>query len=158
MASDAIHLTVYELKVRKSRRRRRGAAIVESAIVLPLCLVFILNIFDFGRLIMMRHLLNNAARSAARLAVANTATLATANIQNQVTSCLSGFSLNSMTIQVYQVDPTSGANLGAWNNTPLGSSIAVEIDGNFQPVIPIVSFIPNPTAITVKATMLCETN
>ena len=145
-------------RTRCKSRRRRGAAIVESAIVLPLCLVFILNIFDFGRLIMMRHLVNNAARSAVRLAVANTTTLAATDIQNQATSCLSGFSLNSMTIQVYQVDPTSGANLGAWNNTPLGSYITVEIDGNFQPIIPVVSLIPNPVAMTVKATMLCEAN
>ena len=69
---------------------------------------------------MMEHLLNNAARSGARLAVANTNSLATSNIQSQVTSCLAGQSLTNMTIQVYQVDPGSGANLGAWNNTPLG--------------------------------------
>ena len=61
-----------------------------------------------------------------------------------------------MTIQVYQVNPSSGANLGAWNNTPLGGYIAVEIDGNFQPIVPAISLIPNPLPMTVKVMMLCE--
>ncbi len=150
---------VVEATVKKSRRaRRRGATVVEAAIVLPLCLTLILNIVDFGRLLMMGHLLNNAVRSGARLAVTGTGSLATSDIQNQVTNCLAGASLANMTIQVYQADPASGANLGTWTNTPLGSYIAVEIDGNFQPIVPVLSLIPNPVPMTVKATMLCETN
>lgn len=143
--------------INKSRRvHRRGAAVVEAAIVLPLCILLFLSIFDFARLVMMEHLLNNAARSGARLAVANTGSLATSNIQAQVTSCLAGQTLSNMTIQVYQVNPSNGANLGAWNNTPLGGNIAVEIDGNFQPIVPIISLIPNPLPMTVKVMMLCE--
>ena len=141
----------------KSRRvRRRGAAFVEAALVLPLCILLLLSISDFGRLMMMQHLLNNAARSGARLAVANTNSLATSDIQGRVTSCLAGQSLSNMVIQVYQVNPGSGANLGAWNNTPLGGNIAVEIDGNFQPIVPVISLIPNPLPMTVKVMMLCE--
>ena len=96
----------------KGRRgRRRGAAVVEAAIVLPLCLLLLMNIYDFARLVMTEHLLNNAARSGARLAVANTSTLTTTAIQNQVTSDLMGQSLVSMSIQVYQVNPATGASL-----------------------------------------------
>ncbi len=141
----------------KSRRVcRRGGTLVEMAIVLPLCMLLLLSIYDFGRLLMMDHLLNNAARSGARLAVTSTSSLATSNIQTQVTNCLAGQSLNSMTIQVYQVDPASGNNLGAWTSTPLGGYIAVEIDGNFQPMVPLFSLIPNPLPMTVKVMMLCE--
>jgi hypothetical protein len=69
---------------------------------------------------------------------------------------MAGQSLANTTIQVYQVNPAGGANLGAWNNTPLGSYIAVEIDGNFQPMVPVLSLIPNPLPMTIKVMMLCE--
>jgi len=138
--------------------RRRGAVIAEAAIVLPLCFVLMLSIFDFGRLVMMQQLLENAARSGARLAVTNTSTLATSDIQTCVTNCLAGQSLASMTIQVYQVNPSNGANLGAWTSTPLGGYIAVEIDGNFAPVVPGLSLIPSSVPMTIKVMMLCEAN
>jgi Flp pilus assembly protein TadG len=140
------------------RVRRHGAAAVEAAIVLPVCFLLLLSIFDFGRLLMMQQLLENAARSGARLAITNTSTLATSNIQSNVTQCLAGQTLSSMTIQVYQVNPSTGANLGAWNSTPLGGCIAVQINGNFTPILPKLSLIPNPLPMTVTAMMLCETN
>jgi len=145
--------------IQKTRRnRRRGASVVEAAIVLPLCLVLLLGLVDFGRLIMMRQLLANAARAGARLAVANTTTLATTDIQNCVTSDLAGQALGSMNIQVYQVDPSTGANLGAWTAAPLGSYIAVEIDGNFQPICPGIGLLPSSMPWTTKVMMLCEAN
>jgi Flp pilus assembly protein TadG len=142
----------------KGRRVRRGATAVEAAIVLPLCFVLMLSIFDFGRLIMMQQLLENAVRSGARLAVTNTNTLATSNIQSNVTQCLAGQTLSGMAIQVYQVNPSTGANLGAWTSTPLGGCIAVQITGNFTPIVPKLSLIPNPLPMTVTAMMICEAN
>ena len=151
--------TVIDAAINKGRRfRRRGAAIVEAAIVLPVCLLLLLSIFDFARLVMMQNLLNNAARTGARLAVTNTNTLATSNIQSSVTNCMAGQTLTNMSIQVYQVNPSTGANLGAWTSTSLGGYIAVEIDGNFTPILPGLSLIPNPVPMTVKAMMLCEAN
>jgi Flp pilus assembly protein TadG len=137
---------------------RRGAVVVETAMILPLCLLLLLSIFDFGRLIMTQNLLNNAARAGARLAVTNTSALATSDIQKCVTQCMAGQSLVNMSISVYQVNPTSGANLGPWTSTPLGGYIAVQISGNFQPILPNVSLIPSPLPTTVTVMMLCEAN
>jgi Flp pilus assembly protein TadG len=138
------------------RVRRRGAVVVEMALVLPLCLMLLLSIFDFARLIMMQQLLENAARAGARLAVTNTSTLQTANIQSCVTQALAGQSLSGMTIQVYQVNAANGTNLGAWTSTPLGSYVAVQVTGNFIPMLHSVSLIPNPLPLTYTAIMLCE--
>ena len=54
--------------------------------------------------------------------------------------------------------PEYGADLGAWTSTPLGSYIAVEIGGNFPPILPQLSLIPNPLPMTATAMMLCEAN
>src|SRR6202023_443803 len=56
------------------RFRRRGATLVEAAFVLSGLLVFLFAIFDYGRFIMIRHIVDNAAREGCRLAVAANAT------------------------------------------------------------------------------------
>ena len=51
------------------RRDRDGAALVEMALVLPLFLMIVLGIMEFGRAMMVSNLLANASREGARLAV-----------------------------------------------------------------------------------------
>ena len=48
---------------------RRGQALVEMAIVLPVLLIILLGIFDFGRAIYAFNTISNSAREAARLAI-----------------------------------------------------------------------------------------
>lgn len=52
----------------RSRRSERGAALVEFALVLPLLLVVIAGIVDFGFLFQRYEVVTNAAREGARLA------------------------------------------------------------------------------------------
>ena len=54
---------------RPSPPRRRGAALVEAAVVLPLFLMVILGIVEFGRAMMVGQLVTNAAREGARRAI-----------------------------------------------------------------------------------------
>lgn len=49
--------------------RQRGAAAVEMAIIMPLLLLFIGGIVDFGRFFFVQIQLTNAAREGARVAV-----------------------------------------------------------------------------------------
>ncbi len=55
-------------------RTRRGASVPEFALVALVFFVFVLAMFEVGRGLLMRHLLNNAARSAARFAVCESVT------------------------------------------------------------------------------------
>lgn len=48
---------------------RRGAALVEMAVVLPVFITVILGIIEFGRAMMVANLITNAAREGARMAV-----------------------------------------------------------------------------------------
>ena len=54
---------------KKCRTQRVGAVAVEMAIVLPLLLVLVFGIIEFGRLMMVQQILVNTAREAARRAV-----------------------------------------------------------------------------------------
>ena len=99
-----------------ARQPRPGAALLETALVLNVLILGVLGVFEYGRLVMLRQLMQNAAREGARLAVVGTASnpeVTTAQIQNTVISYLAGQSISGVTVQVYQANPTTGADLGA---------------------------------------------
>ena len=54
---------------REARRGERGQAIIELALTLPLLLLVLLGIFDFGLMFQRFEVVANAAREAARVAV-----------------------------------------------------------------------------------------
>ena len=51
---------------RGRRTKRRGAAAVEFAVVVPLLILFFFSALEFGRMHMVRHTMQNAAYEAAR--------------------------------------------------------------------------------------------
>lgn len=59
---------------RSSRRVRRGAAVVEFAIVAPIFVLFVFGMIEYGRMVMVQQVLTNASREGARVAVLEGAT------------------------------------------------------------------------------------
>jgi Flp pilus assembly protein TadG len=152
-------LAIVNLKQLAHRRRwRRGATIVQTALVLNICLMFLLGLFDFGRVIMMRQIVTNAAREGCRYAVVNTSTATTAQVQSYVTTYLCGQPISSLVISVYQADPTTGANLGTWTNAGLSDSIGVQITGSISTMTPTFSLLPSSLPIKATSIMACEAN
>lgn len=50
-------------------KNQNGQALVEAAIILPLVILLIMGLFEFGRAMFLKNTLNNAARAGARSAV-----------------------------------------------------------------------------------------
>jgi Flp pilus assembly protein TadG len=125
--------------------------------VLGICLVILLGLFDFGRVMMTRILLDNAVREGARLAIVSTNTLTTQDIQNAVTTRLAGRTLQSLNIAVYKAD-AAGANIGNWTDAGLGENIAVEITGNYLPSFPKISWLPTTMPMSAKCVRYSEAN
>ncbi|MCH7987641.1 MAG: pilus assembly protein [Planctomycetes bacterium] len=75
-----------EMKHYGKQDKRRGTALVEMAVVLPVFLMVVWGIIEFGRGMMVANMVTNAAREGARLAVidGNTNT----DVQNSITSFL----------------------------------------------------------------------
>jgi Flp pilus assembly protein TadG len=59
------------LTAARNRRPRRGATIVESALVLSVFLMLLFGMFEYCRFLLVLHVSNNAAREGARYAVVN---------------------------------------------------------------------------------------
>ena len=64
-------------------RRERGAELIEFALVLPLILILLMGIFDFGLAFQRYEVITNAAREGARLGSLE-ANYTTTDIQNRV--------------------------------------------------------------------------
>lgn len=142
--------------LRLGRQGRRGAALVEAAIVMNVFLLFIFGIMEFGHFVMVKQLMDNAARDGARMAATGSTTVSTAQIQNYVLGELVNQAPSGVAIQIFQANPTTGANIGAWTNAGLGDAIAVQITGNYQPMLSMASILPVAIPVTSEAIVYSE--
>jgi Flp pilus assembly protein TadG len=98
--------------VRKYRRpqeqRRRGAAMVEAALVLPIMVTMVLGVVEFGRAQMVSQIVTNAAREGARAAIRDDGSNASVTqiVQTFLNSSL-GVDPNNVAVSV-TVTPAAG--------------------------------------------------
>ena len=81
---------------RSPRHGRAGAAAVEMAAVLPLFILLVFGIIEFGRALMVHEILVNAAREGARYAVTPNATDAV--LESKINSYLSSAGITGYTV------------------------------------------------------------
>jgi Flp pilus assembly protein TadG len=139
---------------------------VEACLVIGTLLILLFAIFEYGRYIMIKHLVDNAARQGARQAAASIVNdsnsfnfQTTTTVQNAVTSALAGQNgaLTGLNIQVYLAD-ASGTNIGTWTNAAFAQNVAIEIDATYTPIFPTLGFLPTSVPIFGKAIMQSEAN
>lgn len=132
--------------IRKSRRSRIGAAVVEFAFIAPLMILLTMGMLEIGRMVMVKQLLINASREGARLAVLPTTS--TLEVETQVREELESASIIGASIAVSPQE-LAGAEAG----TPV--TVAISIPATE------VSWIPKPlfsvyTTLQASTTMRRE--
>lgn len=140
-----------------NQSRRKGSTLVESACVISVFLLFSMAIFEYGRFVMIRHILDNAAREGARLAVVSTNSLGTADIVTEVNQRLAGHVISGFTVQVYKSD-INGNNIGSWSDAAFGECICVKLNGTYSPMLPTFGFLPSTVNVPVQVIMRSEAN
>jgi Flp pilus assembly protein TadG len=125
------------------------------AVISVVCLMFMFAIFEYGRVVMMQQIMENASRAGARVAVVTAtsyipAATATANVDAVINSQMAGVQLTNVTISLYQADNT-GNNIGPWTSTPFGKNIVVQIDADCPNLFPTWGFLPNSSQTTPNA-------
>lgn len=78
--------------------RRRGAAVVEFAVVLPLLLTILFGIIEYGWVFMVRQTLQTAAREGARIAILQTSEEPYASAMNRIAEVMTPTGLTSYTV------------------------------------------------------------
>jgi uncharacterized membrane protein len=93
-----------------TKRRERGAAAVEPAIVLPLLLLIIAAVVDLGRAYFTQVILTNAAREGARTAVVTT--LPAPEIQARTLAAATEFDPSTLTVTPISYPCVTGLDAG----------------------------------------------
>ena len=134
----------------RPRLRRRAAAAVEFAIVAPVLMLVILGTIEFGRMMMVLELLNNAARNGARLAVLSSSD--TAKVKQAVDDTLTNTTVSGATTTVQ----VNGAAADV-NTASTGDAITVTVSVPASQVswLPASLFLGNKT-LTSTAVMRRE--
>ena len=147
------------LSIRK-RNRRPAASLIEFTFVVPIVLLLLMGILEYGRFLFTLQLVNNAAREGARYAAVNITTDTTAGVQTYVDNYLAGQGASqyvgyspSTNITVYTADPITGLNTGtSWQSATWGNGIGVTITGTYQPIIP--GFLKLSSSMTLTGTCI----
>ena len=140
-----------------TRRRRGGVTIVEAALLLSIFLMFLFAVFEYARLMMLLHVGTNAARSGARHATVNVDKPSnfdtvdsgtTLSVKNHVKSQMGGADgmiygfdvttfpcdTNSLYMDPPQIIPK--ASYTSWNQATFTERIAVQVTGEYRPILP----------------------
>ncbi|MHC4876134.1 MAG: TadE/TadG family type IV pilus assembly protein [Planctomycetota bacterium] len=92
--------------------RRRGAAVLEMALVLPIFFMVVLGIVEFGRAMMVGQMVTNAAREATRLAIVDGST------NSSVEGWIDEFLESSIGVTAADVDTTITVTAAPGNDDP----------------------------------------
>ena len=126
---------------RKPKHPRSGVAAVEFALVVPVFFLLVFGLIEFGRMLMVRQSLTNAAREGCRTAVLAT-TVNSSDVEESVRDYLQSVMSNaSNTSEVRVTVPASLA--GTASGTTL--SVGVEVDYTDVSWLPFSYLGLNPT-------------
>ena len=123
-----------------NRFNNNGQALVEFAIILPLLMLLVFGIIEFGRFLYLKNSVTNAAREGARLA-AVTKPYDAATVTNYVIS----------------LPDMNNATVTAPATASFGNPVVVIVSKPFRSVVPdIIPQFKNLTSIRASATMRYE--
>lgn len=114
-----------------SRQKRRGAAVVEFAVVAPIFVLFVFGLIEYGRMVMVQQIITNASREGARLAVLEGVT------EDEVIEAVVDYCSNSriaVTAGDVVLNPSDPASAG------FGEPVTVTVGVDFRDV----SWLPSP--------------
>src|SRR3954469_8679392 len=141
----------------KRLRSQRGAALLETAVTLPMIMLVSVGIFEFGRAFQTWQVLTNAAREGARLAVLPN--LTDANVKARVQSYLTPGQVPATPAIV--LNPASTVDIGG-GVTAKSSLVTVSYPFKFMVLQPVASLIVSgatygaPFTLTASAEMRNE--
>ena len=90
--------------IHRQRKSRHGTTVVETALVLPVFLLFVLGLIELGHAVMVAHVLNSSCRQAAR--IGSTEGNSTAAVKAKTLEVL-GAAVNASAVTVYVKDASS---------------------------------------------------
>ena len=141
----------------KSRKSQRGAAAVEFALVVPVLILLVFGIVDFGLMINSQAVFANASRDAARAGSFSATASEIATVVNQETSHLSNDTNVVTTVTCRKPGSPGAACTGSYDaGREAGGTVIVTITYDHHWLTPALVGMPNVTTISKKSEMRIE--
>lgn len=86
------------------RKRRRGAVVVEFAVIAPLLIMILMGIMEYGYVFLVQQSLTNAAREGCRIAVLQSTT-SDDTINARIAELMSAAGVDNYTVVLTHADP-----------------------------------------------------
>ena len=132
----------------KKLKRRRGAALVEAAVVTPLVILLVFGVIEYGWMLLKSQDISNAARSGARAGVRFGATAGTVNTAVKTAMTNAGLQGSGY---VVAITPNDTPTLSA------GQSLTVQVTVPYSNIAAInIALIPTPTNLRASVVMARE--
>lgn len=134
-------------------RRYRGAAIVELCIALPLFVLVLFAIFDFGNVLYLSISVNQAAREASRDFATTVNSISTAAAISNATAAVKNYNSNFQVTFTY----ASGAAVQTTDKISSGVPVTTLVTDRVSVMTPgVCNFMPNPMMLHGHAVMNVE--
>jgi Flp pilus assembly protein TadG len=132
-----------------SRRDGRGQALVELALILPILLMLLLGIFEFGRAWNTKQVMTDAAREGARLAVVQNNDIDQDDVKAAVATHLSraGIPGTAVTISFDENPPPAGH----WRESDQMQTLYVGVQYHFGFFGPLLKAVTGSETITLAS-------
>jgi PKD repeat protein len=147
-------MRLFKISERLRRRHKsRGQSLVEFAIILPIMFVFLAAIIDLGRVFYATVTLNNAAREGAFQAADDPTSFQAGQACDTATNlvvCRVQLESKDSGISIAASDIALSCNISGCPEQA-GSTVTVEVSGQFQLVTPLLSFIFGGQTIPMAA-------
>jgi hypothetical protein len=124
----------------------RGQSLVEFALVLPVLVILLVGVFDFGRAVAAYNSVSNGARSATRVAIVNQDPILVRAAAEEEAFWLSPIEVEFM----YDADPTP-------TECPyIGCIVEVRVTYEYVPATPIIGALVGPITLSSASQMAIE--
>jgi Flp pilus assembly protein TadG len=147
-------MTIYRRQRGTRSSGRRGQALVEFALVIPIFLLLLMALFDMGRAVFAFNTLTNAAREGARIAIVNqdvNSITDRAKAQTQIVE----LDDPSVSIQFRKTNTNGTPDMssgGDCSPAAVGCLAIVSFQATYRPITPIISNIVFGNGVTFTAT------
>lgn len=133
-----------KLLKKKIIKNCRGQALVEMAFVLPIILLIIMGMVEFGRIFNSYLIVTNASREGARVAVVGGTDT---DINNSIATSTNTLVQEDITVDISPVE----------ESRTRGTQVTVTVHYNIEMICPIISgIVPNPFPINSSTVMRME--
>jgi hypothetical protein len=135
-----------------NRGGRRGQALVEFALVIPLFLLLLVALFDLGRAVFTFNTLTNAAREGARMAIVNQYEPTIVQRAKEASAMIE-LDVPNVQVNFYQMK-TDGAPDTArpCALVAVGCLAVVSFEATYRPITPIIGNLIYGNGVTFRAT------